>query len=104
MNLISSTVLTENLVSDRVGIGESKAELERLVQRDYFAKILDAFASMSCVSERRQSFPTRSENQQLKVVRRRARSDGATRRLQETQRPCRPIVPSANRVSLSNER
>jgi len=36
MNLISSTVLTENLVSDRIGIGESKAELERPVQRDYF--------------------------------------------------------------------
>jgi hypothetical protein len=40
MNLISSTVLPENLVSDRVGIGESKAELERPVQRDYFTKMI----------------------------------------------------------------
>jgi len=31
------SVLTENFVSDRVGIGESKAELERPVQRDYLA-------------------------------------------------------------------
>jgi serine/threonine protein kinase len=30
------TVLTENLVSDRVGIGELKPELERPVQRGYF--------------------------------------------------------------------
>jgi hypothetical protein len=47
--LATPIVLTENLVSDRVGIGESKAELERPVQRDYFAKILDAFASVSSV-------------------------------------------------------
>jgi len=30
-------VLTENFVSDRVGIGESKAELEQPIQRDYLA-------------------------------------------------------------------
>jgi hypothetical protein len=33
----SMPVLTENLDTDRVGIGDSKAELERPVQRDYFA-------------------------------------------------------------------
>jgi hypothetical protein len=34
---IFPTVLTENLVIDRVGIGESKAELEQPIQRDYLA-------------------------------------------------------------------
>jgi hypothetical protein len=32
-----SIVLTENLDTDRVAIGESKTELERPIQRDYFA-------------------------------------------------------------------
>jgi hypothetical protein len=31
------TVLTENLDTDRVAIGESKTELERPIQPDYFA-------------------------------------------------------------------
>ena len=77
-------MLTENLVSDRVGIGESNAELEPPVQRDYFGKILDVRFDVLRRVGTETILPTRSENQQLKVVRRRARSDGAIRRLQET--------------------
>jgi hypothetical protein len=76
-------VLTENLVNNCFGIGESKRARETCCNPQRWLRFASLAPIRFIASEMETSIPTVSEHQQSKEIMRRARSDGAVRRLQE---------------------